>query len=132
MLLGMSFCCFSLNYIAIVFYLHLDNFHSTVSGYSVEFCIYTHNIYIYSVYIYTLTGYFIRYTVLVPGWTPFCLQNLILRGIDSTRCWKHSSEILVHIDMIASHSCCRFVSRVYRELSEKEKISSEWQLCGRK
>ncbi len=34
---------------------------------------------------------------------------LILRGINSTRCWKHSSEILVHIDMIASHSCCRFV-----------------------
>ncbi len=34
---------------------------------------------------------------------------LILRGIDSTRCWNHSSEILVHIDMIASRSCCRFV-----------------------
>ncbi len=34
---------------------------------------------------------------------------LILRGIDSTRCWKHSSELLVHIDMIVSHSCCRFV-----------------------
>ncbi len=24
------------------------------------------------------------------------------------------------------------ISRVYRELSEKEKISSQWQLCGRK
>uniref|UniRef100_A0AAR2JXS4 Tc3 transposase DNA binding domain-containing protein n=1 Tax=Pygocentrus nattereri TaxID=42514 RepID=A0AAR2JXS4_PYGNA len=24
------------------------------------------------------------------------------------------------------------ISRVYRERSEKEKISSEWQLCGRK
>ncbi len=24
------------------------------------------------------------------------------------------------------------ISRVYREWSEKEKISSEWQLCGRK
>ncbi len=34
---------------------------------------------------------------------------LILRGIDSTRYWKHSSEILVHIDIIASSSCCRFV-----------------------
>ncbi len=34
---------------------------------------------------------------------------LILHGIDSTRYWKHSSEILVHIDMIASSSCCRFV-----------------------
>ncbi len=61
-------------------------------------------------YTCTLTGHFIRYTLLVPGWTPFCLQNcLIIRGIDSTRSWKHSSEILVHIDMIASHSCCRFV-----------------------
>ncbi len=53
--------------------------------------------------IYTLTGHFIRYTLLVPGWTPFCLQNcLIFHGIDSIRCWKHSSEILVHIDMIAT------------------------------
>ncbi len=38
-------------------------------------------------------------------WPLLCV---ILRVIDSTRCWKHSSEILVHIDMIASHSCCRF------------------------
>ncbi len=34
---------------------------------------------------------------------------LILHCIDSTRFWKHSSEILVHIDMITSRSCCRFV-----------------------
>ncbi len=34
---------------------------------------------------------------------PFAFRTaLILRGIDSTRCWKHSSEILFHIDMIAS------------------------------
>ncbi len=33
---------------------------------------------------------------------------LILRDIDLTRCWKHSPEILVHIDMIGSRSCCRF------------------------
>ncbi len=60
--------------------------------------------------IYTLTGHFIRYSLLVPGWTPFAFRTaLILHGIDSTRCWKNSSEILVHIDMIASHSCCRFV-----------------------
>ncbi len=54
--------------------------------------------------------HFIRYTLLVPGWTPFSFRTvLILRGIDSTRCWKHYSEILVHIVMIASRSCCRFV-----------------------
>ncbi len=52
-------------------------------------------------YGHTLTGHFIRYTLLVPGWTPFAFRTaLILHGIDSTRCWKHSSEILVHIDMI--------------------------------
>ncbi len=26
---------------------------------------------------YTLTGHFIRYTLLVPGWSPFCLQNCL-------------------------------------------------------
>ncbi len=26
---------------------------------------------------YTLTGHFIRYTLLVPGWTSFCLQNCL-------------------------------------------------------
>ncbi len=36
---------------------------------------FTH-IHIY-IYIYTLTGHFIRYTLLVPGWTPFCLQNCL-------------------------------------------------------
>ncbi len=45
-----------------------------------------------------------------PGWTPFAFWTaLILCGIDSTRCWKLSSEILVHIDLIASRSCCRFI-----------------------
>jgi len=27
-------------------------------------------------------------------------------------CWKHSSEHLVHIDMIASDSCCKFVENL--------------------
>ncbi len=27
------------------------------------------------IYILTGHGHFIRYTLLVPGWTPFCLQN---------------------------------------------------------
>lgn len=35
---------------------------------------------------------------------------LILRAYFSTRCWKHSSANLVHIDVTASLSCCRFVS----------------------
>ncbi len=74
---------------------------------------YFHRIYMHMtgiIYIYTLTSHFIRYILLVPGWTPFAFRSaLILRGTDSTKYWKHSSEILVHIVMIASHSCCRFV-----------------------
>ncbi len=55
----------------------------------------------------TLTGLFI---LLVPGWTPFCLQNCLNSSWHRfNKVLKHSSEILVHIDMIASRSCCRFV-----------------------
>ncbi len=58
----------------------------------------------------TLTGHCIRYTLLVQDWTPFAFRTaFILHDIDSTRCWKYSSEILVLIDMMASRSCCRFV-----------------------
>ncbi len=28
-------------------------------------------------FIHTLTGHFIRHTLLVPGWTPICLQNCL-------------------------------------------------------
>ncbi len=31
--------------------------------------------FMFYIYKYTLTGHFIRYTLLVPGWTAFCLQN---------------------------------------------------------
>ncbi len=34
-------------------------------------------LYIHNKYTHTLTGHFIRYTLLVPGWTPFCLQNCL-------------------------------------------------------
>ncbi len=40
----------------------------------------TINIYVYIyiyIYIYTLTGHFIRYILLVPDWTHFCLQNCL-------------------------------------------------------
>ncbi len=38
--------------------------------------------------VYTLTGHFIRYTLLVPGWTPFCLQN----GLNSS--WHRFNKLL--------------------------------------
>lgn len=66
------------------------NIHNHVSRYikynrldkdSIMIIIYTHN-------------HFIRYTWIVLNWT---------------RCWERSSEILVNINMIVSHSCCRFV-----------------------
>ncbi len=59
---------------------------------------------------YTLTGHFIRYTLLVPGWTRFCLQNCLNSSWHRfNKVFLDSSEILVHIAMIASRSCCRFV-----------------------
>lgn len=38
------------------------------------------------------------------GVPPFAFKTPVSHhGIDSTRCWKHHSEMLVHNDMIASH-----------------------------
>ncbi len=63
-------------------------------------------VFIYKHWLATLLGTSCQYQV----WPTFAFRTaLILHGIDSTRCWKHSSEILVHIDMITSHSCSRFV-----------------------
>lgn len=57
------------------------------------------------------TGHFIRNTWPEAGWALFDLQDcLILHCIDSPRSSKHSSESLVHINMIASCSHFRFVS----------------------
>lgn len=38
-----------------------------------------------------------------------CAERCFSHGRDSSSCWKLSSEMLVHIDMRASHSCCRFI-----------------------
>ncbi len=59
-------------------------------------CIYTHS-------LATLLGTPCLYRI----GRPFAFRtSLILLGIDSTRFWKHSSEILVHIDMIAASPWC--------------------------
>lgn len=49
--------------------------------------------------------HFISYLLVVLVWSPF----FIIHGMTSEGT-KHSSEILVHVDMTASCSCCRFVS----------------------
>lgn len=51
-----------------------------------------------------LVGHFIRYTWLALGWTLFCLPC-----IDSTSWLKRPSDILIHIDVMASHTFSIFV-----------------------
>ncbi len=49
-------------------------------------------------------------TLASTGLDPFFLQNCVnYLWHRFNKVLKHSSEILVHIVMIASHSCCRFV-----------------------
>lgn len=56
----------------------------------------------------TSTGHFTRYTPPLLPW-----DDLIIHCIDSTSCSNHSSELLVHIDMMPSHTWCRFGSCTY-------------------
>lgn len=45
-------------------------------------------------------------TLLVSVKALFAFRSApFLHGTDSIKCWKHS-EILVHVDMTSSHSCC--------------------------
>lgn len=76
-------------------------------------------------------------------WPCFVFRTfLTLRGIDSTRCWKHPPESLLHTDMIASNCCCRFVSWASivvpahskwalrdRVLMTVEAICAQWTHC---
>lgn len=47
---------------------------------------------------YILISQLIRYTFLILGWISFCLPS------PTNRSWK-PSEILIHVKMIARHSC---------------------------
>lgn len=48
------------------------------------------------------------FTLLVQGWACLCLQSfLILHDKDSIKSGKHSSQILIHIDMISSQISLR-------------------------
>ena len=63
----------------------------------------------YPVYCIIFFIHFIRCTLLVPGWTPFCFQNYLNSP------WHRFNKMLetffwdVHIDMIVSSICCRYV-----------------------
>lgn len=59
--------------------------------------------YLSSITVKTLSGHFIRYTLLVLCWTHFAFRAVLI-----IQWWKHSSATLFHIAMMASHSCCRF------------------------
>ncbi len=69
-------------------------------------CVY---VYVY-IYTHTLTGHFIRCTLLVPGWTPFCLQNCLNSS------WHRFNKVLETFlrdfgpywsaDLSAAHSWC--------------------------
>lgn len=67
-----------------------------------------------------------RYTSLVKVW-PF-RTALILHKTLWTRCWKHSSEILVHIDVICRmHVGCMSMTGVSRSTTST-KVLLDWDL----
>lgn len=69
------------------------------------------------------------YSLLVPAWIPFCfITALIVHGINSTRCWRHSSEILVHIGIIVSRNCCKCVSCTSMMPPHPKRALLDWYL----
>ncbi len=88
-------------------------FHNIFHLYHHASVIFFCKMYLY-IHTYTLTGHFIRHTLFVRVGPPFTFKTaLILHCIDSTRCWKHSSEILVHIDIIQHHAIAEDLSAAH-------------------
>lgn len=61
----------------------------------------------------------------------------ILCSMKPTRYWKHSSEMLVHIHMTASHSCCWFVKctsmmqiSLFHHIAKVPGAISRWYTVG--
>ncbi len=89
----------------IIFYLN--------SIFFVCYCYYHHHHHHHNRYYYDFVycnNVFVCETLCAISGPPFAFRIAsILHDIASTRFWKHSSVILVHIDTIASYSYCRFV-----------------------
>ncbi len=87
-------------------------------------------IYIHA-YIHTLTGHFIRYTLLVPGWTHFCLQNCLNSS------WHRFNKVLEtflrsqNISRMCRFVGCTFVMRISRSTaSQRCSIGLRSDDCG--
>ncbi len=77
-----KFLCFSLfmtiSYLYMYSHTHIYNLIKYISIFKIRIKKNINDIYIHIyIYTHTLTGLFLRYTLLVPGWTPFCLQNCL-------------------------------------------------------
>ncbi len=82
-----------------------------IVGYITQWHVYCilHMLAIVSSHLHSLATLLCKPCLFLVG-PPFAFRTaFILHGIDSTRFWKHFSDILVHIDMIGSCSWCRFV-----------------------
>lgn len=67
---------------------------------------------IYLLNTYTVISHFLKYASLITNGLNPCFAfrtTLILSGRDSTRCWKHSLQIFVHVDLTASRGSSSFV-----------------------
>lgn len=65
--------------------------------------------------LYRAASLFFKISVLNIYWPLYWLHLAsTFHGTDPTRSWKHSPETVLHIDVIASQSCCRVVSCMFR------------------
>lgn len=70
--------------------------------------------------------------VLKAGWTTFSARTtLILCGMNHARFWKYSFDILVHVDLIASHHCYRLICCTFMPWIPHSTTSQRWSIWFR-